>query len=306
MLDGIEVIEWLIIDDGSTDNTTKVAKEYGVDHVVKLPSNLGLARAFQEGVKACLRLGADIIVNTDADNQYQSQDIPLILEPILSQRAQMVVGSRDIVNHREFSPLKKYLQRIGSHVVRVISGTSVRDAPSGFRAISRSAAIHLNVFSKYTYTIETIIQCGQKGISVESVPIRVNPELRPSRLMRSKLSYIRRSIGTMLRISILYRPFQSFLMLGVLFLTSGTGIGIRFLTYYLDGAGEGKIQSLILAGLLIGIGFILCVSGVIADLIAANRIMLEKVSQRTYEIEDNIEELTKNIGLKHKGGCGVE
>src|SRR5690606_4864832 len=212
---GFDKVEWLIIDDGCTDNTVEVARANGVDHVVRHTRNQGLARGFMNGLQACLEHGADVIVNTDADNQYNADDIPLLTQPILDRRADIVVGARPIQTIQHFSPIKKLLQKLGSWVVRVASKTNIPDAPSGFRAISRAAARRLVVFSDYTYTLETIIQAGQKNMAITSVPIRVNGDLRPSRLVKSIPSYIQRSIVTIIRVFVIYRPFRFFGTIGV-------------------------------------------------------------------------------------------
>jgi len=274
---GVDEVEWLLIDDGSTDESVQVALEHGVEHVIRHTRNLGLARAFMTGLGASLARGADLIVNLDADNQYRAADIPALIEPILSGRAEMTIGTRPIASIRHFSILKKALQRLGSWVVRKVSGIAVFDAPSGFRAFNRNAALRMNVFSSYTYTLETLIQAGQVGIAVESVPIRVNPDLRPSRLIKSVCGYVTRSLLTVIRIFITYRPFRTFVFLGSIPIFSGSLIGLRFLLYYLSGHGAGKIQSLILAAVLLLMGFQLWVLAVIADLINVNRKLLEEV-----------------------------
>jgi glycosyltransferase involved in cell wall biosynthesis len=274
---GFDSVEWLIIDDGSTDDTVRVARENGVDHVISHVSNQGLARTFMTGLHASIKAGADIIVNTDADNQYNADDIPALIEPILSGKAEIVVGARPIGGIEHFSSIKKRLQGLGSWVVRIVSGTDIPDAPSGFRAISRSAAMHLNVFNEYTYTLETIIQAGQKGIVVTSVPIRVNEDLRPSRLVKSIPSYIKRSIVTIIRIFVIYRPFRFFATIGFVLFTAGFLIGLRFVYYYLKGGGEGHIQSVILSAVFIGMGFQTILVAFLADLLAANRKLLEEI-----------------------------
>jgi glycosyltransferase involved in cell wall biosynthesis len=284
-LPGVDRIEWLVIDDGSTDGTVEVARAAGVDHIVRLRRNQGLARAFMAGLDACLRLGADIIVNTDADNQYCADDIPKLLEPILQGRAEIVIGARPVQEIQHFSPVKKALQALGSRVVRWASHTDIPDAPSGFRAISREAAMRLHVFSDYTYTLETIIQAGQRGIPIVSVPIRVNAELRPSRLVKSLWSYVQRSIFTIFRIFVTYRPLRFFMTLGLLAFASGFLIGVRFLYFFLIGDGRGHVQSLILGALLMGGGAFTCLVGVLADLIAVNRMLLEDVSYRLRRID---------------------
>lgn len=280
---GFARVEWLVIDDGSQDETVRVAKENGVDHIVRHTRNQGLAKAFMTGLDTCLRLGADVIVNTDADNQYDAADIPALTQPILQHTAELVIGARPIETIQHFSFFKKILQKIGSWVVRVASKTDVPDAPSGFRAISRAAAQQMMVFNNYTYTLETIIQAGQKNMAITSVPVRVNPYLRPSRLVKSIPSYIKRSIITIIRIFIIYRPFLFFGAIGALLFCAGFLIGISFLWKYLSGAGGGHIQSLILAAILLVMGFQAFLAAFIADLLAANRKLLEDLRYRSKE-----------------------
>ncbi len=299
---GIDKVEWLIIDDGSTDKTVEVALANGVDHIVHLPHNQGLARGFMAGLEACLKAGADIIVNTDADNQYCADDIPKLVEPILSGRAEIVIGARPISEIEHFSFTKKMLQKLGSWVVRVASNTDIPDAPSGFRAISRGAAIHLNVFSEYTYTLETIIQAGQKNMAITSVPIRINEDLRPSRLLKSIPSYVKRSILTIFRIFMTYRPIMFFIVPGALLFTSGLLISLRFLYFFFIGDGEGHIQSIILASLLMGNGFFLVVVGLVADLISVNRKLLEKINWRIHSLEEVVLE-KQNRGISQNESC---
>lgn len=277
---GFDKVEWLIIDDGSQDDTVKVARECGVDHIVSHTRNQGLARGFMTGLDACLRNGADVIVNTDADNQYNADDIPALTAPILEKRADIVVGARPIETIKHFSPAKKFLQKLGSWVVRIASNTDIPDAPSGFRAMSRDAAERLMVFNDYTYTLETIIQAGQKNMAITSIPIRVNEDLRPSRLVKSIPSYIKRSIVTIIRIFIIYRPFRFFGIIGLALFGIGFLIGLRFVFNYLSGDGDGHIQSLILAALLLGMGFQTLLIAVIADLLAANRKLLEEIRHK--------------------------
>ena len=279
-LPGIDVVEWLIVDDGSRDRTIDVAKAWDVDHIVRFASNQGLARAFMAGIDASLKAGADIIVNTDADNQYCADDIPLLIEPILRGQAEIVVGERPIRKISHFSLSKKLLQRLGSWVVRLASNTNIPDAPSGFRAFSREAAMQFNVFNSYTYTLETIIQAGQKGVAITSVPIRTNPILRSSRLVKSIPSYVVRSLFTILRIFMLYKPLRFFLFLGSGPFSLGVLLGIRWLIYYFLGTERTRIPSLILAAILILIGFQLWMFGLVADLMAANRRMLEEMQLR--------------------------
>lgn len=287
---GFDKVEWLIIDDGSTDNTVEVARAHGVDHVVRHTRNQGLARAFMNGLRACLDAGADVIVNTDADNQYNAGDIPLLTQPILEGKADIVVGARPIAEIEHFSPLKKFLQKLGSWVVRVASKTSIPDAPSGFRAVSRSAAQRLVVFSDYTYTLETIIQAGQKNMAITSVPIRVNGDLRPSRLVKSIRSYIQRSIITIIRVFAIYRPFRFFGSIGLAMFTAGFLIGLRFLYKWLtsEHGYDGHVQSLILASALLIIGFHTMLIAFVADLLAANRKLLEEVRTLTLENRDRL------------------
>jgi glycosyltransferase involved in cell wall biosynthesis len=276
-VEGFDSVEWLVIDDGSVDDTAEVARRHGVHHVVRHTTNQGLARAFMTGLDACLAHGADVIVNTDADNQYNADDIPALVAPILAGRADIVVGARPIASIRHFSPVKKMLQKLGSWVVRVASKTDIPDAPSGFRAITREAAMRVMVFNDYTYTLETIIQAGQKNMAIVSVPVRVNEDLRPSRLVKSVGSYVKRSIVTIIRIFIIYRPFRFLGTLGVVLFGLGLLLGLRFLWYYLLGEGQGKVQSVILAGALLVMGFQTILIAFIADLLAANRKLLEDV-----------------------------
>jgi glycosyltransferase involved in cell wall biosynthesis len=287
-IDGIDQIEVLVIDDGSTDNTLAVARQEGVDHVVSFPRNRGLARAFMAGIEKSLAVGGDIIVNTDADNQYRADDIPLLLAPILEGTADFVVGERPISEIEHFSPLKKSLQKLGSWVVRAASKTEIPDAPSGFRAISREAAKRLHVFSEYTYTLETIIQAGQKGFAVTSVPIRTNKDLRASRLVKSIRSYVVRSMSTIIRVFMTYKPFRFFAVPGFSCFILGFLIGLRFLYFYAVGEGDGHIQSVILSGILMTTGFLMSVIGLVADLISVNRKLLEEIDWRVKNIEEQI------------------
>src|SRR5690606_26073062 len=266
-VEGFDVVEWLVIDDGSTDDTAALARKLGVDHVVRHPVNRGLATAFMTGLGACLKLGADVIVNTDADNQYEAQDIPKLTAPILAGEADMVVGSRPIDDTEHFSWVKKKLQRLGSWAVRIASKTSVEDAPSGFRAMSRETAMRLNVFSAYSYTLETIIQAGQSDLRIASVPIRTNGDLRPSRLVKSISSYVKRSLITILRVFVIYRPLALFFYTGSVFMLLGMLSGARFLYFYLQGSGQGHVQSVVLASLCITLGVLLYMMGLIGDLI---------------------------------------
>lgn len=279
-VEGFDTVEWLIIDDGSSDITAEVARANGVDHVVRHPVNRGLAVAFMTGIEACLRLGADVIVNTDADNQYCGADIPALTSPVVQHQADIAIGARPIDQTEHFSWVKKKLQRLGSWAVRIASRTDVADAPSGFRAISREAAIRLNVFTAYTYTLETIIQAGQSNLRIVSVPIRTNADLRPSRLVRSVPSYVKRSLFTILRVFVIYRPLALFVYLGSVFMSAGLIAGARFLYYYAEGSGEGHVQSVILASLCVTIGSLLYMMGLIGDLIATNRKLLQNIESR--------------------------
>ncbi|NJR58101.1 MAG: glycosyltransferase family 2 protein [Cyanobacteria bacterium CRU_2_1] len=285
-LPGIDMIEWLVINDGSRDRTVEVAKECGVDHIVSFSTNQGLAKAFMAGLEASLRAGANIIVNTDADNQYCADDIPRLIQPILLGQADMVVGARPIWQTKQFSYPKKLLQKFGSWIVRLASNTNIPDAPSGFRAFSREAAMQLNVFNNYTYTLETIIQAGQRGMSVISVPIRTNPVMRKSRLVKSIPSYVMRSMFTILRIFMIYRPLRFFTLLGSLPIGLGSLLGLRWLYYffYVDPT-RSRAPSLILAAVLILIGFQLWMFGLVADLMAANRKLLEETRLRLRKLD---------------------
>lgn len=301
-VEGFETVEWLIIDDGSTDDTVSVARACGVDHVVSHTRNQGLARAFMTGIDACLRLGADVIVNTDADNQYNADDIPALTAPVLAGQADIVVGARPIETIEHFSPLKKLLQKLGSWVVRVTSKTNIPDAPSGFRAMSRAAAQRLVVFNDYTYTLETIIQAGQKNMAITSVPIRVNGDLRPSRLVKSIPSYIRRSIVTIVRIFVIYRPFRFFGWIGALLFGAGVVIGLRFVWKFWLGEGGGHVQSLILASALLVMGFQTVLVAFLADLLAANRKLLEDVRVVVKSMESTSAQLVFLPNSEKKNG----
>ena len=286
-IDGIDELEILVIDDGSSDRTVKVAEEIGVDHIVRNTINKGLARTFHEGLIACLRLGADIIVNTDADNQYQGQDIPKLVAPILKGEAEIVVGNRQTHNISHFSPLKKKLQSIGSRVVRMISDTKVEDAVSGFRAFSREAAMKMNVLSPFSYTIETVIQAGKKHIAIDSVPVGVNPRTRESRLFNSIPKFLERSLTTMIRMYTMYQPLRVFFYIGCLCILAGLIPSIRFLIYYFMGQGTGHIQSLVLAAILIVTGFQILMIALVADVISFNRRLIEETLLRVRHIELN-------------------
>lgn len=282
---GIDEIEYLIIDDGSTDETVKVAKEWGVQHIISFSQNKGLARGFMAGIDECLRCGADIIVNTDADNQYCGDDIEKLIQPVLSGRADIVIGERPIDETKDFSWIKKKLQHIGSWAVRRASNTDIPDAPSGFRAFSRDGAMRINVVNDYTYTLETIVQAGREHIPMVSVPIRTNPALRESRLMQSMFRYVRTSMLTILRAYLVYKPLKAFAFIGMFPTLAGIVLWIRFLYYYLTSGGAGHIQSLIFACTMIIIGFITFMIGVLGDAVSANRKILQDTQYRVRRAE---------------------
>lgn len=284
-IDGIDEIEVLIINDGSKDNTVEVAKNWGVNYVVNFKRNKGLAKGFMAGIDAALRNGADIIVNTDADNQYAGEDIEKLVRPILDGKSDIVIGERPIMATEHFSPLKKRLQKFGSWVVRKASNSDIPDAPSGFRAYSRNAAIQLNVANEYTYTLETIVQAGRNKIAQTSVPIRTNAELRPSRLFSSMFGYVKKSMLTILRAFMMYKPLRFFSLLGGIIFAVGGLIGLRFLFFFFQGTGNGHIQSLILASTLMMIGFQTFVIGLQGDMIAANRKILEDIQVRVRKMD---------------------
>jgi glycosyltransferase involved in cell wall biosynthesis len=283
---GFDVVEWLVVDDGSTDRTVEVAREHGVDHIVRLTNNKGLAAGFQAGLDASLKLGADVIVNTDADNQYYGPDIPKLVEPILKGDADMVVGDREVMNIEHFSPLKKSLQRLGSWVVRRASQTTIPDTTSGFRAYNREAAIQMVVVSKFTYTLETIIQAGKMLVAVDHVPIRTNPKTRESRLFPSMWSYVRRNTVSIFRIYALYEPLRVFMTLAGLVALVALVIWGRFAYFYIvDGSGAGHVQSLILGAVLFNAAVVLAALGVIGDLLAAQRTLSQRTFERVRRIE---------------------
>jgi glycosyltransferase involved in cell wall biosynthesis len=284
-IDGVDVIEYLVVNDGSRDRTVETARELGVHHIVSFKRNKGLAFGFTAGVDACLRLGADIIVNTDADNQYSGADIEKLVRPILEGAADIVIGERPIDDTEHFSPMKKRMQRFGSWVVRVASGTDVPDAPSGFRAYSREAALRINVINNYTYTLETIIQAGFYRTAMTSVPIRTNPETRESRLFRSMTAYVKRSATVIIRSFMMYRPLRFFVTVGGAVAAAGMIFVLRWLIFAALGHGGGNVQSLILAAMLIMLGAQFAIAGMQADVIAANRKILEDVQYRVRKME---------------------
>ncbi len=288
-IDGIDEIEYLIINDGSKDNTVEVAKNWGVHHIVNFKQNRGLAKGFMAGLDACLRNGADIIVNTDADNQYCGDDIETIVRPILEGKADIVIGERPIDQTEHFSWLKKKLQHFGSWVVRKASNTDIPDAPSGFRAYSREAAMQMNVVNEYTYTLEQIVQAGRTKIAITSVPIRTNEELRPSRLFSSMFGYVKKSMLTIIRAYLMYKPMRFFTTLGCFPFIIGVGLGIRYIVLLCMGSGQGNIQSLILCSMLILIGVMTWVVGLLADVMAANRKILQEIQQKVRDIEYKVD-----------------
>ena len=284
-IDGIDEIEYLIIDDGSHDNTAEVAKKWGVHYVVRFRRNKGLTKGFMAGLDACLKNGADIIVNTDADNQYCGADIETLVRPILDKKAHIVIGERPIDDTEHFTPLKKKLQHFGSWVVRKASKTTIPDAPSGFRAYSREAAMRINVINDYTYTLETIVQSGREKMAVMSVPIRTNPELRESRLFHSMWGYIKKSMLTIVRTYLMYRPLYFFFMLGSILALVGVGFFVRYFVFFCSGEGGGHLQSLILASTLLIVGFQTIVVGLLGDVISANRKILQDVQYHVRKMD---------------------
>lgn len=284
-IEGIDTIEYLIINDGSKDSTVEVAKSWGVNYIVNFKTNRGLAKGFMAGLDACLRNGADIIVNTDADNQYCGADIEKLVRPILEGKSDIVIGERPIDSTEHFSPLKKKLQHFGSWVVRKASKTNIPDAPSGFRAYSREAAMRMNVVNEYTYTLETIVQAGRNKMAISSVPIRTNEELRPSRLFNSMLGYVKKSMLTILRALLMYRPLICFTIIGGILFLGGFAVGVRFLYYLFSGDSNGHVQSLILASTLMLSGVSTFVVGLQADIIAANRKLLEDIQYHVRKMD---------------------
>jgi glycosyltransferase involved in cell wall biosynthesis len=284
-LAGFDVVEWLIVDDGSTDATVAVAREHGVDHIVRLTNNKGLAAAFQAGLDAALKLGADVIVNTDADNQYAAADIPKLVAPIRAGRADMVIGSREPDGAAGLSPLKRRLERLGGAVVRRASGTRVPDTSSGFRAYNREAAIQVQVVSKFTYTLETIIQAGRTAIALDHVPVRTNPSTRRSRLFPSTWTYVRRNALAILRVFTLYEPLRVFLGLAALVGLAGLVIWARFLYFLLTGDGAGHVQSLILGAALLIAAVQIAGLGILGDVLAGSRVLQQRILERVRRLE---------------------
>ena len=284
-VDGFDQVEWLIIDDGSSDRTVEVARVHGVDHIVRLTNNKGLAQAFQAGLDACLKLGADVIVNTDADNQYNAADIPRLIEPIIAGKADLVVGDRGVSSIEHFSPVKKLLQRLGSWLVRRASDTQVPDTTSGFRAYNREAALQVQVVSRFTYTLETVIQAGKMLVAIEHVPIRTNPMLRESRLFRSIGSYVRRNALSIFRVYTMYEPLRVFTVAAALVGLVAMVVWVRFIVLFIGGNGEGHVQSVVLGSMLFVVAVQLAALGIIGDLLANNRTLIQRALERTRRIE---------------------
>jgi glycosyltransferase involved in cell wall biosynthesis len=284
-VEGFDTVEWLVIDDGSTDRTIAVARECGVDHIVRLTNNKGLAAGFQAGLDACLKLGADVIVNTDADNQYDASAIPALTAPIVAGNADMVIGDRQVMTIEHFSPLKKSLQRLGSWVVRQASDTQVPDTTSGFRAYNREAAMSMSVVSKFTYTLETIIQAGKQLVAIDHVPVKTNPKTRESRLFPSMGAYVRRNTLSIFRIYSQYEPLRVFWGAAMLLGIAALAVWIRFVVAYAEGSGKGHVQSLILGAVLFNAAMLLAALGVIGDLLSAQRVMTQRTFERVRRIE---------------------
>ena len=279
-IDGIDVIETLIVDDGSSDRTVDVARKNNADHIFRLTNNKGLAKAFIYGINHCLQLGADIIVNTDADNQYYAGDIQKLIQPILDNKADIVIGNRQGETIRHFSPVKIFMQKFGSWVVRQLSGTSIPDVTSGFRAYSREAALQLNVVSDFTYTVETVISAGKKNLAIEHVPVKTNPKLRESRLFPNIRTYLKRTLVTIIKVYSMYKPMKVFTIAGGILFLTGFAIGCRYLYFFFQGQTAGHIQSLILSAILLIVGFQIIMMGIAAELIAINRQLLEDIQLR--------------------------
>src|SRR3954447_16503025 len=284
-MEGFDAVEWLIIDDGSTDRTIEVARAGGVDHIVRLTNNKGLAAGFQAGLDACLKLGADVIVNTDGDNQYDGEDIPKLVGPIMAGKADMVVGDREVHTIEHFSPLKVSLQKLGSWVVRHASSTEVPDTTSGFRAYNREAAIQMAVVSKFTYTLETIIQAGKQLVAVDHVPIGTNPKTRESRLFPSMWSYVRRNSVSIFRIYAMYEPLRVFMTAAIIVGLVAAAIWLRYLVYLIDGSGSGHLQSVIVGAVLVIAAVQLAALGVMGDILAGMRTLQQRTLERVRRVE---------------------
>jgi glycosyltransferase involved in cell wall biosynthesis len=301
---GVDEIEVLIVDDGSTDDTSAVAREIGVHHIVRMKRTGGLANAFMGGIDACLRLGADIIVNTDADNQYRGSDIPALVAPLLAGRADLAIGDRQTDRIGHFSPLKKVLQRWGSRLVRGLSDTEVADSPSGFRAFNRKAAYRLFVHNRFTYTLETVIQAGRSGLVIENVTIATNPKTRESRLFKSIPDYLRRAAPVMFRAYAMYRPAQTFLSFAGVFLAIGVLLGVRFVYHYLSNPNySGFVQSLLVGVGAIILAFLIALVALLSELLAANRRLLEEILARTRRIDATLARGARVEGVETTGSA---
>jgi glycosyltransferase involved in cell wall biosynthesis len=306
-IEGIDTIEYLVVDDGSVDETVQVAQEAGAHHIVRLPGHLGLAAAFMAGLEASVKQGADLIVNTDADNQYESEDIQRLVEPILSGRAQMVIGDRGVAKLAEFSLAKRILQRLGSWVIAQASGIRTPDATSGFRAITAEAALRTLVLNEYSYTLETLIQAGARHMTVEYIPVRTNPQTRPSRLMRNIPHYLANSSATIIRAYTMYQPLRVFTAISAVLILLGTALGLRFVYYFIvntliGGQATGHLQSLILAAVLLIVGFQVLLIGLVADLIGFNRKIQEETLFRVRRLELKKESQPENINAVKAAG----
>ena len=305
-LNGIDSIETLVIDDGSSDNTANVAKTCGVNHVVRFRSHKGLAAAFMAGIDASLKLGADFIVNTDADNQYAGKDISRLLEPLLRGDADIVIGDRNVRTLQHMRWLKRWLQLVGSWIVRQVSNTRVPDTTSGFRAYSREAALRLTIVSDFSYTLESIIQAGKKRMAIAHVPVATNENTRESRLYDSVFTYIKKSGATIVRIYVMYEPLKVFTVIGLTIFSSGFFIALRFLYFYLNNQGQGNVQSLILSAVLMIVGFQVMLIGLLADVISANRKLTEELIYRIRSLELGLSQKVGSIGKKSTKEIGVE
>jgi len=300
---GIDIIEILVIDDGSTDNTASVAREHGVHHVIRFKRNRGLAAAFAAGLDACLKHGADFIVNTDADNQYRGADVAKLLEPLVGGHADVTIGDRNISSLKHLPIIRRILQRLGSWVVRQVSSTNVPDSTSGFRAYTREAALSMTFVSEFSYTLESIIQTGKKRLAIAHVLIDTNPKTRESRLFKSVASYVKKSAATIIRVYAMYEPLKIFTYIGIVFFGAGFAISLRFLYFYLNNAGQGHLQSLILSAVLMIVGFQVLLIGLVADVISGNRKLIEDLVYRVRKMELSLGTITdKNntdVGSTH-------
>ena len=300
---GIDIIEILVIDDGSTDDTASVAREHGVHHVIRFKRNRGLAAAFAAGLDACLKHGADFIVNTDADNQYRGADVAKLLEPLVGGHADVTIGDRNISSLKHLPIIRRILQRLGSWVVRQVSSTNVPDSTSGFRAYTREAALSMTFVSEFSYTLESIIQTGKKRLAIAHVLIDTNPKTRESRLFKSVASYVKKSAATIIRVYAMYEPLKIFTYIGIVFFGAGFAISLRFLYFYLSNAGQGHLQSLILSAVLMIVGFQVLLIGLVADVISGNRKLIEDLVYRVRKMELSLGTITDrnntDVGSTH-------